>query len=191
METIIRTESKRTIVVFGLLEGKNVNLRVMEKEDTPLVLEWLNTPEFYGQYFSPIQRTTSDWEKASESNPFEFKDFIIEKKDGTKIGFIAHCFVLHPWGKMVEIGYGLVQNERGRGYSTEAAQLMVDYLFLSKEIECIQASTDIENTASQRVLEKTGFKKEGIMRKRFFYNGQWKDMILFSILREEWKNQKH
>ncbi len=129
-------------------------------------------------------------EKTSESDPFEFKDFIIEKKDGTKIGFIAHCYALHPWAKTVEIGYGLVKNERGKGYSTEAAVLMVDYLFLSKEIESIQASTDLGNVASQRVLEKAGFKKEGIMRKRFFYNGQWKDMILFSILREEWKEPK-
>ncbi len=85
----------------------------MEKEDVPLILEWLNDPEFYGQYFSPIQRTRSDWERASESDPFEFKDFIIEKKDGTKVGFIAHCYALHPWAKIVEIGYGLVKNERG------------------------------------------------------------------------------
>jgi ribosomal-protein-alanine N-acetyltransferase len=173
-----------------LLEGKNVSLRIMEKEDIPLTLEWLNNPEFYRQYFSPVQRTRLEVEKAFESNPSEFKQFIIEKKDGTRIGFIAHCFVLHPWGKIVEIGYGLVQNERGKGYSTEATQLIVDYLFLSKEIECIQATTDVGNVASQRVLEKTGFKKEGIMRKRFFYNGQWKDMTLFSILREEWKEPK-
>jgi RimJ/RimL family protein N-acetyltransferase len=67
---------------------------------------------------------------------------------------------------------------------------MVDYLFLSKENMCIQAITDVGNVASQKVLDKTGFKKEGIMRKRFFYNGQWRDVILFSILREEWKEPK-
>jgi RimJ/RimL family protein N-acetyltransferase len=161
-----------------LLEGRNLNLRIMEKEDIPLILEWLNNPEFYHHYFSPIQRTRSEVEKAFESNPFEFKQFIIEKKNGTKIGFIAYCNVLHPWGKIVEMGYGLVPSERGKGYCTEAANIMVDYLFLSKEIECIQATTDIGNVASQKVLEKAGFKKEGVMRKRFFYNGEWKNMVL-------------
>jgi RimJ/RimL family protein N-acetyltransferase len=173
-----------------LLEGKTVNLRIMEKEDIPLVLEWLNNPEFYRQYFSPIQRSKMEMEKAFESSSMEFKQFIVEKKDGTKIGFIAYFFMPHPWGRMLEIGYGLVQGERGKGFCTEAAQLIVDYLFLSKEVVCIQATTDTENFASQKVLEKTGFKKEGIMRKRFFYNGQWRDIVLYSILREEWKEPK-
>jgi RimJ/RimL family protein N-acetyltransferase len=60
---------------------------------------------------------------------------------------------------------------------------MVDYLFLSKDIACIQATTDVGNVASQQVLEKTGFEKEGTMRKRFFSNGEWKDTVMFSILR--------
>ena len=173
-----------------MLEGKNVNLRVMEKEDIPLMTEWLNSPEFYGQYFSPIQRTKTEIEKTLESSPIEFKQFVIEKKDRTKIGFIAYFCMPHPWGKMLEMGYGLVPSERRKGYCTEAAKIMVDYLFLSKEIACIQATTDIGNVASQKVLEKAGFQKEGIMRKRFFYNGEWRNIVLLSILREEWKEPK-
>jgi RimJ/RimL family protein N-acetyltransferase len=67
---------------------------------------------------------------------------------------------------------------------------MVDYLFLSKDIACIQATTDVGNVASQKVLEKAGFQKEGLMQKRFFSNGEWRDTVLFSILREEWKQPK-
>jgi RimJ/RimL family protein N-acetyltransferase len=83
-----------------------------------------------------------------------------------------------------------VPTERGKGYCTEAAQIMLDYLFLSKETVCIQATTHVKNIASQRVLQKVGFKKEGIMRKRFFIQGEWQDIILFSILREEWKEPR-
>jgi RimJ/RimL family protein N-acetyltransferase len=67
---------------------------------------------------------------------------------------------------------------------------MVDYLFLSKEIVRIQAQTDVGNTASQKVLEKAGFKKEGIVRKLIFVRGEWRDFCLYSILREEWKEPK-
>ncbi len=67
---------------------------------------------------------------------------------------------------------------------------MVDYLFLSMDIPCVQATTDINNVASQGVLKKVGFKKERVMRKRIFVRGEWRDMILFSILREEWKEPK-
>jgi aminoglycoside 6'-N-acetyltransferase len=93
-------------------------------------------------------------------------------------------------GKTLEIGYSLISSERGKGYCSEAAQIMVDYLFLSKETPCIQAVTHIKNTASQRILEKVGFRREGIMRKRSFVRGEWTDMVLFSILREEWKEPK-
>jgi len=173
-----------------LLEGKNVNLRVVEKEDVPLLVDWWSNPEFWGEYFSPIQRTKAEMEKFFESNPLEYRQFIIEKKDGTKIGGIAHFNVLAPYGKTLEMGYALLPSERGKGYCTEAAQIMVDYLFLSKDIACIQATTDVGNIASQKVLEKAGFQKEGKMRKRFFSNGEWRDTVVFSILREEWKEPR-
>ena len=167
-----------------------MNLRVVEKEDLPLVAEWINNPEFYGEYFSPIQRTRTEMEKTFESNPLEYRQFIIEKKGGTKIGGIAHFNVLAPYGKTLEIGYAMLPSERGKGYCIEAAKIMVDYLFLSKDIVCIQATTDVGNVVSQKVLAKAGFQKEGIMRKRFFSNGEWRNTVMFSILREEWKEPK-
>ena len=174
-----------------MLEGKNVNLRVMEKEDLPLHAGWSNNQEFQGEYYFPTQRSRTETEKVmSEPGPYEWKDFVIEKKDGPKIGIIDSFYMLHPMGKVPEIGYALIPSERGKGYCTEAAQIMVDYLFLTKEAPCIQTSTDARNTASQRVLEKIGFKKEGTMRKRFYSRGDWQDTILFSILREEWKEPK-
>jgi RimJ/RimL family protein N-acetyltransferase len=174
-----------------LLEGKNVNLRIMEKEDLLLFAEWYDNPDFLGEAFFPIQRSMTETEKAFlEPNPYESKRFIIEKKDGTKIGTISHFNMLSPVGKLLEIGYALMPSERGKGYGTEAAQLMVDYLFLGKETPRIQALTLVKNVASQRVLERVGFKKEGIMRRCFHIRGEWSDFAIFSILREEWKEPK-
>jgi RimJ/RimL family protein N-acetyltransferase len=175
-----------------LLEGKTVNLRVMEKEDLPLFTEWFNNsnPEFLGRYFSPVQRSRTELERMFDSGPFEEKVFFIEKKDGTKIGYIVQFNMPAPYTKMQEIGYFLIPNKRGKGYCTEATQLMVDYLFLSKNVTRIQATTHAENTASQKVLEKSGFKKEGALRKSNLFKGELIDMFIFSILREEWKEPK-
>ena len=174
-----------------MLEGKTVNLRVVEKEDIPLITEWWNSLEVNGDYEFFPQMSKAEMEKqiekwSSEPSPFDAKVFIIEKRDGSKIGYVVH----YPAGRLLEIGYALVPGERGEGYCSEAAQIMVDYLFLSKEIVRIQAHTDVRNVASQRVLEKTGFKKEGIVRKSNFIKGEWRDRYLFSILREEWKQPK-
>ncbi len=175
-----------------MLEGKSVNLRVVEKEDLSILVEWFNNPKFFGEYNPLWQTSRIEIEKAIENRNYsETKAFIIEKKDGTKIGYIIHFTV--TWngiGKPTTIAYSLKPEERGKGYGTEAAQIIVDYLFLSKDIPCIQATTHIKNIVSQRVLEKVGFKKEGIIRKRFYIRGEWDDQVLFSILREEWKEPK-
>ena len=172
-----------------MLEGKTVNLRIMEKEDLPLFAEWANKPEVWGEYNPMLQMSKTEAEKMFET-PHEMKSFIIEKKDGNKIGFIAHFYVLHPAERQLEIGYSLVPSERGKGYCSEATQLMVDYLFLSKDTMRIQAQTDPRNVASQKVLEKTGFKKEGTLRKNFFMRGELRDCYIYSILREDWKEPK-
>ena len=171
-----------------MLEGKLVNLRAMEKEELPQFSEWFNTPEFLGEYSRLPQSSRAEMEKLLES-PLELKPFIIEKKDGTKIGFVAHFHVLHPF-RQLEIGYALVPSERGKGYCTEAIQLMVDFLFMSRDTMRIQATTDTMNFASQKALEKTGFKKEGTLRKYAFVRGELRDQYLYSILREEWKEPR-
>ena len=91
-------------LVFKVLEGRNVNLRVMEKDDLPLFTEWFNnsSPEFLGRYFSPFQRSRTELEKMFDSSPFEEKVFIIEKKDGTKIGYIVQFNMLALYTKMQE-----------------------------------------------------------------------------------------
>jgi RimJ/RimL family protein N-acetyltransferase len=170
-----------------LLEGKNLNLRIVEKEDLPLVAEWFNDPNFSGR-FDPLdsQQSRTEIEKKYGNLSSEEKWFIIEKKDGTKIGFIGHF----PDRSNLEIGYALIPSERRKGYGTEAVLVMVDYLFLSKNIVRIQAGTNIENKASQKILEKAGFQKEGINRKILFVRGKWTDFYNYSILREEWKEPK-
>jgi ribosomal-protein-alanine N-acetyltransferase len=161
----------------------------VEKEDLSQLLEWFNKPEVFGEYNPLHQMSKTEFEEVLEG-PNELKPFFIEKKDGTKVGFITHFHVLHVAGKLLEIGYSLVPNERRRGYCSEAVTIMVDYLFLSRDVLRVQAATDVRNLGSQKVLEKAGFKKEGAVRKMLFIRGECRDAYLYSILIEEWKEPK-
>jgi RimJ/RimL family protein N-acetyltransferase len=192
MEKVIAKSKTNIRLGFKMLEGKRINLRLMEKDDTSLLFEIFNKPEILGEYNPIKQISRTDIENASENTDIcETQIFIIEKKDGSKIGFINHFNVIwNGIGKLLTIAYCLLPTQRGNGYCTEAAQILVDYLFLCKEIECIQATTHIKNIASQKVLEKIGFKKEGILRKRFYIRGDWQDQFLFSIIKNEWKEPK-
>jgi len=166
-----------------LLEGKKVNLRVMEKEDLPQVTEWANNPEFSGEYEPFEQVSLQEVEKWYGNLDLKERWFIMEKKDGSRIGQIFHS----PRGPHFIIGYKLLPSERDKGYCTEAVKIILDYLFLSKNIVRIQAETNQRNIASQRVLEKAGFRREGLIRKSIFVKGKWEDSLLYSILREEWE----
>jgi RimJ/RimL family protein N-acetyltransferase len=170
-----------------LLEGRNVNLRLAEKEDLPLLTDWSNDPKFIGEFmWFPTQNSRTEMAKRYDNLTPDNKWFLLEKKDGAKIGWIGHFL----FGTLLEIFYYLLPSERGKGYCTEATELMVDYLFLSRNAMRIQAHTDVRNEGSQKVLEKAGFKKEGVVRKSLFTRGEWRDFYLYSILREEWKEPK-
>lgn len=169
-----------------MLEGKLVNLRVLEKEDLPLLAEWNNYPEFGGEYEPLEQSSYAEFEKWYSGLRTEEKWFIIEKKDGTKIGQIL-CV---PKGPHYSIGYRVLPDERNKGYCTEAVKIIVDYLFLSQNIVRIKSETNPKNTASSKVLEKAGFTKEGLIRKSVFIRGARQDGVLYSILREEWKEPR-
>jgi ribosomal-protein-alanine N-acetyltransferase len=148
-----------------LLEGRNVNLRLMEKDDVDFIVQLRNDIDS-NSYVSVKQISKTEAMKELD-NPTplalitERTCFIIEKKDGTKIGYMRH-WIVQP-SRHVEIGYFMLPSEKGKGYCSEAVQIMVDYLFLSKDIVQIQAGTDIRNKASQKVLENAGFVKEGIV----------------------------
>jgi len=180
--------------VSGLLEGKNVNLRVMEKDDIDFVFECFNDMDFWEENPPVYEQVSKSRLMRDFDNPsnvavvIEWKRFIIQKKDGARIGITWHS-TNQPYGTM-EISYFLIPSERGKGYGTETAQLMVDYLFLSRNIVRIQATTNVRNKASQRVLQKAGFRIEGTIRKLAFVRGVWTNSYLHSILREEWKEPK-
>lgn len=165
-----------------------MNLKVIEKDDLAILVEWFNQPEFTGRYDILSQSSKADMEKMVD-RPDKPKSFFIQKKDGTKVGFIQSRDVVPSLSGIfgLSIGYCLLPNERGKGYCTEAVNLLLDYSFLSSTIVRIEAHTDVGNVASQRVLEKAGFKKEGVIRKGMFAWGEWRDNYLYSVLREDWK----
>jgi len=175
-----------------MLEGPNINLRIMEQEDIPLYHTWFNTPEIVGIYnANPFRQRSKDLLKNTLSNLGDnLQIFIIEKKDGSKIGIIIYFMVKGGPVELLEIGYLIIPSERRKGFCKEAVTIFVDYLFLTKNISRIQATADIRNIGSHKVLEKTGFTREGIIRDMIFNQGNWRDFALYSILRKEWKEPK-
>ena len=77
-----------------------------------------------------------------------------------------------------------------RGFCTEAAQAMIDFGFEQKGFHRIWAKYWSINSASGRIMEKCGMRKEGVMLEAEFRDGEFRDMIYYAILRREWEQKK-
>lgn len=74
---------------------------------------------------------------------------------------------------------------RGRGYGSRAQRQLADYLFATRLVERVEATTDVENIAERRALERAGFSQEGVLRHAQFRAGAWRDVFLYSRLRRD------
>jgi RimJ/RimL family protein N-acetyltransferase len=108
---------------------------------------------------------------------------ILDESDGTVLGGAAlhHVDLAEAHG---EIGYWLVPEARGRGVATRAARIVAEWGF-SLGLERIEAQTNLGNAPSQRVLERAGFRREGVRRSVSRQRGGREDRVVFSLLRGE------
>lgn len=85
-----------------------------------------------------------------------------------------------------EAGYVLGMAAWGQGFATEALRAVVEYSFTRTPLERLHASYFARNPASGRVLEKCGFRPEGVRPRMYLRFGEWLDQSLMGLLREEW-----
>lgn len=86
--------------------------------------------------------------------------WLIDRKDGARVGDL--CFKGPGADGAPEIGYGILEAHQRRGYATEAVAAAVDWAFSQPGVTRVEAETDPDNRASQRVLEKCGFHPSGV-----------------------------
>ena len=108
--------------------------------------------------------------------------------DGAFVGWCAFM-QWNPDFRSALIGYCLAEKAWGHGYATEAAGAMVQWAFDTLDLNRIQSEADTRNRASERVLEKLGFVREGTLRENCIVNGDVSDSSVYGLLRREWEQQ--
>ena len=88
--------------------------------------------------------------------------------------------------RQVEIGFTIRPEYQGRGYATEGARTLVGYLFDDRAKHRVTARCDVRNTASARVLERIGMRREGYLRESTWAKGEWTDEFCYAVLDHEW-----
>jgi [ribosomal protein S5]-alanine N-acetyltransferase len=109
---------------------------------------------------------------------------IISKETGRRLGTCG----FHMWDSQnnrVELGYELLPENWGKGYMTEAVTATLDFAFNDMKIHRVYATTYIKNVRSQKVLERLGFEKEGLLKDFFYFHGKYYSQLLYSLIKNE------
>ena len=168
----------------------HVRLRPITEADLDLIELLYEDPDeagtygFYG-YQNPgvLRRGFADGGLLS---PRDGRLAVVAGDDGELAGEVSwHQQQTGPDSVCWNIGIGLLVRARGRGYGTQAQRLLAGYLFAHTQLNRIAAETEDGNLAEQRSLEKAGFTREGVLRGSCFRDGQWRDMVSYSMVRAD------
>lgn len=113
----------------------------------------------------------------------------LQENPGSVIGTIGYVRIQKE-NFRGEVGYILNDHFHGKGIMHEALEAVLDYGFNGMQLHSAEAVIDPANTASAKVLEKSGFKQEGFFREDCFYNGVFLDSAMYGLLDRDWRALK-
>jgi [ribosomal protein S5]-alanine N-acetyltransferase len=148
--------------VHIILETPRLILRQLTEADVPLLLQLNGDPEVLKYLHEPALKTEMEALNILRNHIFpQYKSGLGRWATITKEGneFIGWCGLkFRPELDEIDLGYRFMQQHWGKGYATESAQHCLDYGLKQLNLETITGRAHIENTASQKVLEKIGMK---------------------------------
>jgi RimJ/RimL family protein N-acetyltransferase len=182
---------ERTSMMNSYLQGETVYLRATDPEkDAVLLSGWLHDA-LYDRFLDSQPAVMynkdqmKDWYEKQIERISSF--MIMRKEDDTPIGFIEIAgFDWHSGNGWLGIGIGERENW-GKGYGTEAMNLLLQMAFLEWNLHRVSLSVLGYNKRARRSYEKVGFKLEGSLRGYIQREGQRWDMHIMGILRQDWE----
>jgi RimJ/RimL family protein N-acetyltransferase len=181
---IMRKGSPREAAPTWLV-GSKVRLRPIEPDDVPTLQRWINTSPARNFIFTRLPMSLEqerDWAANAAVNP-NTPVYIIQTSDGVDIGSAG----LQIEGARATLGIA-IHDERfwNRGLGSDAVSTLVDGAFRARPLTRIELTVFPDNERAIRAYERVGFQREGLLRRYVYQNGAFRDVVLMSILHEEW-----
>lgn len=175
------------------LTGARIALRPIEAAEAGIVQQWYLECDPLAQTcrvpnLNPVDRVLRN--AAERTPPAGEGDLaIVLRGTGTLVGRIRY-FDFNPRNRSCEIGYITTPGARGKGYSREAVEVLLGYLFGGLGMNKVHAQTGAFNAASIRLLESLGFARDGVLREHHLLEGVLHDDYVYSMLAREWRARK-
>ena len=171
------------------IQGNSVVLRAISMEDANLLMELINdadTEKMLGGSSFPVSLEGQEkWIAAQTGRTDVLRCIVALVENGEGIGTVILSDIDTKNGvAQVHIKMDKQQG-RGKGYGTDALNAIVNYAFDEMRLNCIYADVLEYNTASQKLFEKCGFHRDGVLRSRVFKGGSFINVISYSRLKED------
>ncbi|MEM7241419.1 MAG: GNAT family protein [Pseudomonadota bacterium] len=111
--------------------------------------------------------------------------FIFRSNDDALLGGITLDNIRRGPSQSATLGYWIGQDYARQGYMSEAIKALVAYSFSKLDLSRIEAATLAKNAPSRGVLEKSGFKYEGVAQSYLQIDGKWRNHVLYANLRSD------
>ena len=157
-------------------------IREMKESDVKALSRWMPDRSLYAYWGKGPGRSELDpkllFEKESKGRK-SFHFGIAEKENDEIIGDIYVYLIEND--RMASVAVRLAASSQGKGYGTEALDAMTRFCFEHTELQRLWTQVDVRNIASQRMLEKCGYTREGLIRQGKMVN-TWCDHYIYGIL---------
>ena len=153
---------------------------VEEASRDPYIPEWTTVPSLYTE---PEGRAWIErqWGRAANGEGLAFA--ITDAASGEALGGVF--LILRPQPGVVGIGYWLIEPARGRRLASRAVNLLAPWALREAGLARVEALVEPDNVASQRVLERAAFQREGYLRAYLSYASRRVDVVIYSLLQTD------
>lgn len=176
----------------GVLRGRAVVLRAVERADVVQLDEWASDPATWGQTSAApwLPRTSTEalarydagerWRSSERDAPFAVE------ADGALAGSVS-LWGVDTLSRSGHLGISLGPDARGRGWGSDACRVLLAYAFLTRGLHRVQLEVLASNTAAVRAYEAVGFVHEGRRRESAWVDGSYVDELFMGVLEPQWR----
>jgi [ribosomal protein S5]-alanine N-acetyltransferase len=172
---------------------RDLNIRQLKLSDVQALHELrMKNKEFFQQYQPIKPESYYSYEIQKEETEREFNDDgsyifgVFLRETGELIGRIAFTSISRGPFQNANIGYFIGSEYNGKGFATRSVKYAIDFVFGNLDLHRIQAGVMPKNIGSIHVLEKAGFRYEGLAKRYLQINGVWEDHKIYAITVEDY-----
>lgn len=169
------------------------HLRELERKDLPVINKWRNNPELIELLGAPFRYINLDvdmkWYESYMSNRGNAVRCAITEDDKDEILGLVSLVSVNYMNQSAEFHIMIGdQKNRGRGIGTFAVRSMLNHAFNNMNLQRVELTVLDDNAHAKHLYEKCGFIYEGKKRRAKYKNGEFVDMLMYSILKHEFKS---